>query len=45
MNADHGEENTPRNYPLFTEQTFWAVSSFNTLDLMENKLVYAREQI
>ena len=29
---------TPRNNLLFTEQTFWAVSNFNTLDSMETNL-------
>ena len=33
MYANHGEESTPRNNPLFTEYTFWAVWSFNMMEI------------
>ena len=38
QDANHSEETTLRINPLFSEHTFWAVSSFNTLDSMENNL-------
>ena len=42
--VNHGEENVPKNNSLFTEWTFWTVSNFNTLDLVENKLVFSKKR-